>query len=468
MICATKLDELERIELRSLISSADKDIKEINRLIEDRRKQEGGIIELQKQNITLKANEVSAQKDYNKQVEYNNNLTSKGAKLSLDRRTKESKALIELTKASNKYNENQELLLTKQRDQVEAEREIKELEEAKESAQKRIIELNGLTVDELENINKLNKQQIEDLESLASIAERSNQFRGVDGAFLQKQAQARLKELAEEQKQSDAKARIDDMASIRKIAIFEKDLQSARNSLLTNAELEKNYYNESIMRLKEYGDLKNLTGEEINNLEAELYAAHLQRMSNIEEKNNNDRSSNFTNTLNDVATGFAIFDNLTQAATVNRQRQLDNDLRNSEQFTSAQIANKEKEASRLFNIQKEADKASIASSTLVGVMAQMAQGNFLQAAYVGSAGALSYARAATNSYQSPVSPSSSGITEAPPSVSNNTTNNNGGNITTININNSSGGEINEESLKEFFQKDGILFDANTAQGELLR
>ena len=128
------------------------------------------------------------------------------------------------------------------------------------------------------------------------------------------------------------------------------------------------------------------------------------------------------------------------------------------------LANKEKEAKAIFKAQKKADLASIVSSTAVGVMGQLAQGNWVGAGAVGAAGVLNYAKASSNSYSSPAGVSNSSSNAPPPSQ--NTTNNSGGNTTNINFSGATGDSV--ETVIQYIKDQGILFDQDSAQAQVLR
>jgi len=244
----------------------------------------------------------------------------------------------------------------------------------------------------------------------------------------------------------------------------EKELQTITNSNMSKIDLENTFYAQSISNLQVYREQKSLTDAEYNSAESLLYETHLGKLNAIEMAANQKRMADNQAMFSNIATGFSIFSDLQEASQVKKKQQLDADLRNSQNFTAAQIANKEKEAKSIFNAQKKADLASIASSTAVGIMGQIAQGNWVGAGAVGAAGALNYAKASSNTYSSPAGVNSS-TTNAPP-ASQNTTNNNGGNTTTINFSGASGDSV--ETVIQYIKDQGILFDENSAQAQVLR
>ena len=460
--------ELEKIELRSLIATSDKEIKEINALIKERSRGEDGVLELQKKGLELKKQQVIAESALSKVAEYNNELIAKGAKLSLNRQVAFSKANSELVISTRKVTENQEALLTVQAQQVEAGREITDIKEKQKEAGERILELNTGTVAGLKAEKELAKQILEDEKLSLANAEKFNQFRKVDGAYLQKIGAEKAKIRAIEEKQAQAVLAVQATVEQRRInaivAGTEKQLQAITNSNMSKIDLENTLYSQSISNLQIYREQKSLTDAEYNSAESLLYEAHLGKLNAIEVAANQKRTADNLAMFNNIATGFDIFGDLQEASQVKKKQQLDADLRNSQNFTAAQIANKEKEAKAIFKAQKNADLASIVSSTAVGVMGQLAQGNWVGAGAVGAAGVLNYAKASSNSYSSPAGVSNSSSNAPPPSQ--NTTNNSGGNTTNINFSGATGDSV--ETVIQYIKDQGILFDQDSAQAQVLR
>jgi len=261
------------------------------------------------------------------------------------------------------------------------------------------------------------------------------------------------------------KARIQQSALDKVItASTEKELQTIANSNMSKIDLENTLYSQSISNLQIYREQKSLTDAEYNSAESLLYEAHLGKLNAIEIAANQKRKADNLEMLSNIATGFDIFGDLQEASQVKKKQQLDADLRNSQNFTAAQIANKEKEAKAIFKAQKNADLASIVSSTAVGVMGQLAQGNWVGAGAVGAAGVLNYAKASSNSYSSPAGVSNSSSNAPPPSQ--NTTNNSGGNTTNINFSGATGDSV--ETVIQYIKDQGILFDQDSAQAQVLR
>ena len=125
--------------------------------------------------------------------------------------------------------------------------------------------------------------------------------------------------------------------------------------------------------------------------------------------------------LEALSTGLGIFSDLSEAVSAKREAQLRKDLQNSSQFSAAEIKNKEAELKAIFDKKQKYDLAQIVGNTAVGVMGQLATGNWLGAAAIGAAGAAQYARVNSQSFESPASGSANVGNEPPPSVQSTTT-----------------------------------------------
>lgn len=246
---------------------------------------------------------------------------------------------------------------------------------------------------------------------------------------------------------------------------FEAQLASLADFGKSESDIEQQRYDESLKMLESYAEDKGWLDAKIRETELLLEADHQEKILGIQEKSQKKKGKIQATTLENVASIANIYSSLEMAANDARRKSLENELSNSKNLTTAQIKNKEHEARELFKIQKDASLASIVASTSVGVMAQLAMGNWIAAAEIGASGVANYSAVNSTKYNSPASISGSAPT-APPSVNN--TSNSGGNIVNIEIMNSGGGSVDAESLKEWLKNDGVLFESDSAQAQALR
>lgn len=245
---------------------------------------------------------------------------------------------------------------------------------------------------------------------------------------------------------------------------FESQLDSLRDFGKTKQELEKEQREHSLKMLETYAEEQGWRQEKINETKLLIEAQYQQNLTQIEEEAAKDRVSISERVLSGISTLADAQSDIVSIQTARKKTELQNDLANQEKFTAAEIALKDKALRAIFEKEKEANKSRILINTAVAASEMLNNPAGFAAALLN--GAAQYAVADSAQYSSSSSPQG-GVTP-PPSVANNTTNNNGGNIVNFTVNNSNGGTFSVEEFKEYFQNDGILFDASTAQGELLR
>ena len=468
-------EKLEKVELSSLIATSDKDIKEINLLIKDIKKGDEGVIQRQKDSLALKQDFTVKQKQQTKAQEYFDSIVEKSGKSTLNMRTNLNKVSIELFAAEKKYTENKEVLLTKQARIIAAEKEIEDIKKQQLDAQNRIIELNGGTVSALNSQQKLTAQILQDTKDTIQAQQGKSQF----GDEVQKAQQAGIRSATDARFKALKAQKIADAQALTAEQLKNQRLLDAQNNLFikqydnlvfSNLSQEKQLEqsrDNRLASLEQYASTQVDFELKKNEMIEVIQADHLAKMAALESKSIAERGSTLSNSLTAVDQAFSIFGNLESARNAGRKAELEADLRNSQNFTQAQIANKTKEAKGIFEAQKRADLASIASSTAVAVMAQLAQNNWVGAALAGSIGVKQYANANAQSYNGASSPAG-GNTQAPP-PSQNTTNNNsgGGNTNTFNFNGIPTGE-GLEMLRQAFSDGDVMFDANSAQAQALQ
>ena len=253
----------------------------------------------------------------------------------------------------------------------------------------------------------------------------------------------------------------------QRLSAAESAISSAMQSGKTELEIENERYKESLKLIQEYAEEKGWLDAKIKSTELLLAQEHQDKLLAIEQKGTTKRTQNSMNMFEAINTGVGIFNNIQDAMDAKQLAQLERDLSNKENFSEAEIALKEKTAKRLFDKQKQGDLASIISSTSVGVMGQLAQGNWAGAALVGTAGVAQYAKANAAEYGGSSAPSGGNFSEPAPSIQNNT-NNSGGNIFNISVEGGGGDALTEQKLIDAIKKGLVLFDGNTEQGAILR
>jgi len=346
---------------------------------------------------------------------------------------------------------------------VAKKKEIQEAEEARERILMRQDELGKNTVKSLDEQARFIKEMGESQKN----NEKFNQFTGQDGAFLQAIGKANADKAKLQKIADDNQLKADQLKNKRLLDsqnnLFIKQYESLVFSNLSQEEQLKESLKIKQASLEQFASTQVDFDEQKQEMERVLYADHLAKMRALEDESMNEQSNNLANSLEALDTVFSIFGNLQSARDAGRKAELESDLRNSEKFTAAQIANKTKEAKGMFEAQQRADKASIASSTSVAMMTQAAQGNWLGVAAAFALGAKQYASASAQSYNSPSSPGGGGATPPP---SQNTTNNSGGNTTNINFSGATGDSV--ETVIQYIKDQGILFDQDSAQAQVLR
>lgn len=467
--------KLEKIELSSLIATSDKDIRVIEKLIVEIKKGDEGVIQRQKDSLVLRTDSLKKEKAWLRIKAYNDNIIEKTGKRTLHMYNQQFQASQKYGKADLKYTENKEILLTKQARIIEAEGEIKDIKNQQLDAQNRIIELNGGTVSSLNSQQKLTAQILQDTKDSIQAQQGKSQF----SDEVQKAQQAGIRAATDARFKAIKLEAMEEATKLKALKLQNERLLDAQNNLfikqydnlvfsnLSQEEQLEQSRDNRLASLEQYAETQIDFESKKNEMIEVIQADHLAKMAALESKSIAERGNTLSSSLTAVDQAFSIIGNLESARNAGRKAELEADLRNSQNFTQAQIANKTKEAKGIFEAQNEADKASIASSTAAAMMTQAATGNWGGVAVAFALGAKQYAHASAQKYNGSTSPGG-GNTQAPPPSQNNTTNsNNGGNTNTFHFNGAPTGD-GLEALKQALADGDIMFSADSAQAQVLQ